>query len=86
MLLNASEAVLFPGWTRLGPAGSGGIEMMGQSMLSMVAMALGFMVLIIIPVAVGAGAFYALRTNVTAAGRAGRALLRRHRASASESC
>jgi hypothetical protein len=65
-LLNAS-AVLFPAWTRLGTAGAGGIEMMGQSMLSMIAVMVAFILLLIIPVGLGAGAWFALHASVTAA-------------------
>ncbi len=65
-LFNAS-AVLLPAWTRLGTGGPGGIEMMGQSMLSMIASMLAFIVMMIIPVALGAGGYYVLRTNLTAA-------------------
>ncbi len=65
-LFNAS-AVLFPAWTRLGTAGAGGVEMMGQSMLTMIASMLAFILMMIIPVALGAGAWFALHTNLTAA-------------------
>ena len=65
-LLNGS-AVLFPAWTRLGPAGTGGIEMMGQSMLSMVGAMVVFALLLLIPLGAGAAAYYALRTNITVA-------------------
>ncbi len=65
-LMNAS-AVLFPAWTRLGPAGSGGIEMMGQAMLGMIAVVLGFILIMIIPISAGAAAYYALRSSITVA-------------------
>ncbi len=43
-------AVLFPAWTELGvDGGSGGLETMGQSMLGLLAMLLGFLVLMIVP-------------------------------------
>jgi ABC-2 type transport system permease protein len=65
-LFNGS-AVLFPGWTRLGPAGTGGIEMMGQSMLTMIASVVAFILLMIVPLAAGSAGYYALRSNLTAA-------------------
>lgn len=72
-------AVLFPGWLRLGPTGAGGFEVIGQAMLSMFAMLLGFVLLLALP-GVGAGAaFWSLSANpgvaIVAAGLAGSALL-----------
>jgi hypothetical protein len=61
------SAVLFPGWIRLGPGGAGGVEMMGQAMLSMVASALAFLLLLLVPVALGAGAWFVLSAVPTAA-------------------
>jgi ABC-2 type transport system permease protein len=60
-------AVLFPAWIRLGTAGPGGIEMMGQRMVSTIAALAGFVVLMIIPVALGTAAWFALNANVTVA-------------------
>jgi hypothetical protein len=65
-ILNGT-AVLFPAWIRLGPAGPGGIEMMGQTMLSMIASLFAFILLLLIPVAVGAAAWFALSTNIAVA-------------------
>jgi ABC-2 type transport system permease protein len=45
-------AVLFPSWIRLGAEGAGGVELIGQQMLSMLAMLLSFILLMIVPVAV----------------------------------
>jgi hypothetical protein len=47
-------AVMFPGWTRLGPTGAAGFEVIGQVLLSMFAMLFGFLLLMIVP---AAGAF-----------------------------
>lgn len=60
-------AVLFPAWIRLGTAGPGGVEMIGQRMLSTIAGLAGFIVLMVIPAALGAGAWFALHANITAA-------------------
>jgi hypothetical protein len=58
-IINGS-AVLFPGWIRLGPAGAGGVEMMGQAMLGMIASLLTFALLLLLPAAIGAGIWYLL--------------------------
>jgi ABC-2 type transport system permease protein len=65
-ILNGS-AVLFPGWIRLGPGGAGGMEMMGQTMLSMITTFAAFALMLIIPGAVGAAAWYALQASPTVA-------------------
>ncbi len=59
-ILNGS-AVLFPGWIRLGPGGAGGMELMGQSMLSMITTFVAFALMLLIPVALGGGVWYGLR-------------------------
>jgi ABC-2 type transport system permease protein len=65
-ILNGS-AVIFPGWIRLGAAGSGGVEVMGQAILSMIASVLVFALMILIPTGVSAGIWYALRSWPTLA-------------------
>lgn len=50
--LRNGSAVLFPSWIRLGAEGAGGFEIIGQQMLSMLAMLLSFIVLMIVPAAV----------------------------------
>ena len=65
-IVNGS-AVLFPGWIRLGPSGPGGVEVMGQMMLSMIASALAFGLMLIVPAALGAGAWYLLSEHPVAA-------------------
>jgi hypothetical protein len=52
-ILNAT-ALFFPGWIKLGPGGSGGIELMGQAMLTMVGVFLMLGLLLILPVATAA--------------------------------
>jgi hypothetical protein len=65
-ILNGS-AVLFPSWVRLGPGGAGGMELMGQSMLSMITTFVTFALMLLVPAALGGGAWYGLRTHPTAA-------------------
>jgi ABC-2 type transport system permease protein len=65
-IVNGS-AVLFPSWIRLGPGGAGGVEMMGQSMLAMIASVLAFVILLLVPAAFGAGAWFVLSSAPTAA-------------------
>ena len=60
-------AVLFPAWVRLGPSGPGGVEMMGQAMLSMILLLVVFALMLLIPIAVGAAAWYVLNANVVVA-------------------
>jgi ABC-2 type transport system permease protein len=59
-IVNGS-AVLFPAWIRLGPGGAGGVEVMGQAMLGMIASLLAFTLLLIAPAAAGAGIFFVLK-------------------------
>jgi hypothetical protein len=61
-IINGS-AVLFPGWIRLGPGGAGGVEVMGQSMLAMVASLLAFTLLLLIPGGLGAGIWFVLSAS-----------------------
>jgi ABC-2 type transport system permease protein len=60
-ILNAS-AVLFPAWVRLGQPGTGGIEMMGQTMLTVLANVLAQLLLLLIPAAFGGAIWYALKS------------------------
>lgn len=57
-------AVLFPAWIRLGPSGAGGVEMMGQTMLSMIVLLVVFALMLLIPIAAGAAAWYVLSSSV----------------------
>ncbi|HYV98618.1 MAG TPA: putative ABC exporter domain-containing protein [Gemmatimonadaceae bacterium] len=49
-LLNGT-AVLFPAWIKLGPTGGGGIELMGQAMMSMFGVLICVLLLLVAPVA-----------------------------------
>lgn len=60
-------AVLFPAWVRLGPSGPGGVEMMGQAMLSMILLLVVFSLMLLIPIAAGAAAWYLLNSSVVVA-------------------
>ncbi len=65
-IVNGS-AVIFPSWIRLGPGGAGGVEMMGQAMLSMLAALLAFILMLLIPAGLGAGIWYVLSSTRTIA-------------------
>ena len=65
-ILNGS-AVLFPAWIRLGPAGAGGVEIMGQVMLTMIASFLAFILMLLIPTALAAAAWFVLSFTPAAA-------------------
>jgi ABC-2 type transport system permease protein len=65
-ILNGS-AVLFPSWIRLGPGGPGGVELMGQTMLSTIASMVMFALLLLIPVALGTASYFALQARPVAA-------------------
>jgi ABC-2 type transport system permease protein len=60
-ILNAS-AVLFPAWIRLGQPGTGGIEMMGQTILTALANVLAQLLLLIVPAALGGAVWYVLKS------------------------
>lgn len=72
-ILNGS-AVLFPAWIRLGPSTGGGMEMMGQNMLSMIMTVAAFALMLLVPAAVGAGAWAALKESPPIAIAAGLSL------------
>ena len=65
-IVNGS-AVLFPAWVRLGPSGAGGVEMIGQTMLSMIVLLVVFILMLLIPVAFGTAAWYLLASSEIAA-------------------
>jgi ABC-2 type transport system permease protein len=65
-IVNGS-AVLFPAWIRLGPSGPGGVEMMGQMMLSMAMSFLVFALMLLMPAALGAGAWFLLSAHTMVA-------------------
>lgn len=47
--LRNATAVLFPSWQKLGAEGAGGFEIIGQQMLTMLALLLGFLLLMVVP-------------------------------------
>ena len=54
-------AVLLPGWVHLGPGRSGGIESLGQNLLSVMGSMLAHLLLLVLPVLAGAIVYWALR-------------------------
>jgi hypothetical protein len=60
-------AVLFPAWIQLGPAGPGGVEVMGQALIATFGSMLALVLLLVIPIVLGAAGFYVLRTSPAAA-------------------
>jgi hypothetical protein len=56
-----AAALLYPAWVRLGATKPGGVEAMGQGMITMLASLLGVGVLLLLPAAAGAAAGYVLR-------------------------
>jgi hypothetical protein len=73
VMINAT-AVLFPSWMRLGQSGGGGIELIGQAMLTMVGTMLSMLVLLVVP-AIATGVALALFGAPSVAGVAGAVLL-----------
>ena len=61
-ILNAS-AVLFPAWIHLGQPGTGGVEMMGQTILTVIANLLAQALMLLIPVGVGGAMWYAFKAS-----------------------
>ena len=67
-LIHNAMALFFPGWTRLGEhAAGGGIEAMGLSMMTLVAVLLALALASLLPAAVGLGLFFAFRTQLLTA-------------------
>ncbi|HEY2850515.1 MAG TPA: hypothetical protein VGI97_11600, partial [Gemmatimonadaceae bacterium] len=60
-ILNAA-AVLFPAWIHLGQPGTGGIEMIGQTLLTSIANVLAILLMLIIPAGVGGAVWYGLQS------------------------
>ena len=61
MLIQNGAALLFPAWVRLGSGGPGGVEALGQNLLMMVVFVALLSVLLLLPLAIGGGAFLLLR-------------------------
>lgn len=62
LILNGT-AVLFPAWVRLGPAGGGGIEMMGQNLITTFGTLVGLLLLLVLPIATGGGIVFLLAAH-----------------------
>jgi hypothetical protein len=61
LVVQNAAALLYPAWVRLGATRAGGVEAMGQGMITMLASAVALAVLLLLPAAAGAGVGYALR-------------------------
>jgi len=66
-LIHNAMALLFPGWVKLGEHGAGGIEAMGQSMMTMMVVVLCLALAMLLPAATGGALFFALRGQLFAA-------------------
>lgn len=67
-LIHNAMALLFPGWTKLGEHAAGpGIEAMGLSMMTMVAVLLALALASLLPAAAGFGLFVAFRAQLLTA-------------------
>jgi hypothetical protein len=62
MLIQNGAALLYPAWVRLGSGRAGGVELLGQNMLMMIAFVALLAGTLVVPVTVGGGAFLLLRT------------------------
>ena len=61
MIIQNGAALLYPGWVRLGSGRPAGVEALGQNMLMMVVFVALLAVTLLLPVAIGGGAFLLLR-------------------------
>jgi len=67
-LIHNAMALLYPGWTKFGEhTGGPGIEAMGLSMMTMVAVLLALALASLLPAAVGLGLFFAFRAQLLTA-------------------
>lgn len=66
-LIHNALALLFPGWVKLGEHGAGGIEAMGQSLLTMMVVVLCLALAVLLPAATSAALFFALRGHLVVA-------------------
>jgi ABC-2 type transport system permease protein len=61
MLIQNAAALLYPAWVRLGAGRPGGVEMLGQNLLMMIAFVAVLALALIIPTALAGGLFLLLR-------------------------
>ncbi len=61
MLIQNAAALLFPAWVHLGSGRPGGVEALGQNLLTMIASLALLSLALVAPVVLGAGTFYLLR-------------------------
>lgn len=60
-------ALLFPAWVKLGGQSGGGFEAMGQMMITMIITVAGLALLLLLPAALGGGAYWLLRSQLAVA-------------------
>ena len=66
-LIHNAMALLFPGWVKLGEHGAGGIEAMGQSMMTLLVVVFCLALALLLPAVTGAALFFALRLHLLVA-------------------
>jgi ABC-2 type transport system permease protein len=64
MIIQNGAALLYPAWVRLGSGRPAGVEALGQNMLMMVMFVALLAVTLVLPVAIGGGAFLLLRPTI----------------------
>jgi ABC-2 type transport system permease protein len=64
MLIQNGAALLYPAWVRLGSGRPGGVEVLGQNMLMMIAFVAVLAGTLVVPVIVGGGAFLLFRATL----------------------
>jgi ABC-2 type transport system permease protein len=66
MLIQNGAALLYPAWVHLGTGRAGGVEALGQNLLMMIAFLALLSLTLLLPVAIGGGAFLLLRDALQA--------------------
>ena len=64
MLIQNGIALLYPAWVRLGAGRAGGVEVLGQNLLMMIAFVALLALTLLLPVLIGGGAFLLLRAHL----------------------
>jgi len=64
MLIQNGAALLYPAWVRVGAGRPGGVEILGQNLLMVIAFALLLGLTLIIPAALGGGSYLLLRPGI----------------------